>query len=339
MLYLTNNTPQLAAEYYLFKQLFSNGLAIQVSPYFYGWKISMSPKLIFIFFDGLGLGDKSENNPLLLANMSFLNSMIDGALISGNEVNKEYFLFKAIDASLSVEGIPQSATGQTALFTGINAAQILGCHLSAFPNNKLREIINRQNIIKDTIERGKQAVFANSYSPKYFQLVEEGKRRHSVTTLCVLSAGIPFKRMDDLLAGRAVHWDITRTLLNQQYKLSVPIITPEEAGQHLVSLLDENDLVVYECFIPDYIGHKVDKQQSIYFLELIDRFLGSVWENRPDNATLVVTSDHGNIENLATFFHTMNPVPLLVFGKDKDEFQNVDSIVNIYDSIMKVLFS
>jgi len=148
---------------------------------------------------------------------------------------------------------------------------------------------------------GKQAVFANSYSLKYFQLVEEGKRRHSVTTLCVLSAGIPFKGMDDLLAGQAVHWDITREFLNEQYKLSLPIITPKEAGRHLVSLLDENDLVVSESFILDYIGHKVNMQQSIYFLELIDRFLGSIWENRPDNTTLVVTSDHGNIENLATF--------------------------------------
>ena len=39
---------------------------------------------------------------------------------------------------LGIEGLPQSATGQTALFTGINAAQLLGRHLFGFPNQPFR---------------------------------------------------------------------------------------------------------------------------------------------------------------------------------------------------------
>ena len=46
-----------------------------------------------------------------------------------------------LDACLGVPGIPQSATGQTAIFTGVNAAARLGRHSEGFPGPELRAII------------------------------------------------------------------------------------------------------------------------------------------------------------------------------------------------------
>ena len=108
----------------------------------------MKNKIIFIFLDGFGLGDNSEANPLANASMPFLKNILDGRMINKNLINKNTLLLKGIDACLGVKGIPQSATGQTALFTGENAAKKLGFHLPAFPNRELREVINNSNYIR-----------------------------------------------------------------------------------------------------------------------------------------------------------------------------------------------
>jgi hypothetical protein len=38
-----------------------------------------------------------------------------------------------LDASLCVPGLPQSATGQAALLTGLNAPELMGRHIEGFP--------------------------------------------------------------------------------------------------------------------------------------------------------------------------------------------------------------
>ena len=52
----------------------------------------------------------------------------------------------ALDATLGVPGLPQSATGQTALMTGVNAAREMGRHVEGFPGPTLREIIRTRNL-------------------------------------------------------------------------------------------------------------------------------------------------------------------------------------------------
>src|SRR5512145_901748 len=46
---------------------------------------------------------------------------------------------RPIDACLGVDGLPQSATGQTTMLTGVNAAAALGRHKEGFPGPRLRE--------------------------------------------------------------------------------------------------------------------------------------------------------------------------------------------------------
>ena len=49
-------------------------------------------------------------------------------------------------------------------------------------------------------------------------------------------------------------------------------------------------------------------------LPRLDAFLGSVVAHLPPDTTLVLSSDHGNVEDATTKAHTTNPVPLLVVG-------------------------
>lgn len=298
---------------------------------------SMQPmrhKVLFIFLDGFGLGTAGEHNPLYASHPSFLTGLLCADVIQGTICSRNGLMFRPLDVCLGVEGLPQSATGQTALFTGINAAQALGCHLPAFPNPRLREIIAREALLKKVTALGLRATFANAYTPGYFEMVQEGKRMHSVTTLSVFAAGVPFRMVDNLADGDAVYWDVTRERFPPGLHTGIERITPELAGKHLAAIADRHELTVYECFLPDLIGHKRDHDGAVSCVEMLDRFLGSVAKSKHDDVTLLVCSDHGNIEDLSVGVHTTNPVPLLAYGPAAPHFAGTKSILDVAPAIL-----
>jgi 2,3-bisphosphoglycerate-independent phosphoglycerate mutase len=297
----------------------------------------VSPAVIFVFLDGLGLGPANETNPLWLAPMPNLRRLLGGPLVAGRNVDRPGLLFKAIDALLGVQGLPQSATGQTALFTGVNAAQLLGQHLGAYPSGSLIEVINEHNILKRATERGYRATFANAYTPQYFQLVKERKRRHSATTLSVLAAGLPFRTLADLERGEAVYWDITNFYLAGHIHMAMPIIEPETAGQRLARLSRDYDLVLYESFLPDAVGHQKDLETALEILDMLDRFFAGLLEEVGPTVTVVMSSDHGNLEEIGLRLHSTNPVPLLAVGPGAESFRQAQAITDVAGGIMRVL--
>jgi 2,3-bisphosphoglycerate-independent phosphoglycerate mutase len=298
----------------------------------------MKPRIVFIFLDGFGLAPPGPYNPFAAGAMPFLESVLGSPLVAGQDVSLDTVMCRGIDACLGVEGTPQSATGQTALFTGVNAARTLGRHYPAFPNRPLIDIIKRENIYRQAMAAGRRCLFANAYSSIYFELVQEKRRRHSVTTHCLLAAGLPILTLEDMKAGRAVFWDITRTILaSYPIEEKFPIITGQAAGAHLAALSRDHELVVFECFLPDLLGHKKNMAGARDFLTLLDGFLHSIVDHAPEDATVVLSSDHGNMEDLSMGPHTLNPVPLLVLGPAAPAFAKVKSIVDVTPSILSVL--
>lgn len=298
----------------------------------------MGNKIIFIFLDGIGLGLCFEYNPFTKASMTTLGNFFNTPLIKNKQIAGNGFLLKGLDACLGVRGIPQSATGQTALLTGINAAQKIGFHLPAYPNDSLVSIIKKHNIYKKALALNKKPIFANAYSDLYFQLVKLKKRRHSVTTHCVMAANLPFLTLEDLCANRAVFWDITRHTLKRKYNIAnIPPVTAFTAGKHLAFMAKKYDLVVFESFLPDLAGHSQNQEKAIKILETIDKFIDGVLAKKDKNVTVVISSDHGNIEDLSTNQHTTNPVPLIVIGEEAEVFFSARSILHVSRCILKAL--
>lgn len=296
----------------------------------------MKEKLIFIFLDGVGLGKNEGANPFTKAYMPVLTNLLGKRLLETTHRIRQNLLVKGIDACLGVEGIPQSATGQTSLFTGFNSQSVFGYHLTAYPNPELVKLINTRSILKYAEERHITSTFANSYSDSFFKKVDVST--YSVTTHCVLAAGLPFKTIRDLMENKAVHWDINNSTLPEYTDENVPVIFPFNAGQNLSKLTDDYDLILYECFLPDLIGHKRDMDKSVWFLEMFDEFLKGVLHKAIANTTILITSDHGNIEDLTTGGHTRNMVPLVVIGKQAPNFSGVNSIDQIFNAIFQFLF-
>ncbi len=294
-------------------------------------------RVCFVFLDGVGLGPDDGTNPLALAPMPHVRDLLGGGLVAGREVRTRALLFRPLDACLGVEGLPQSANGQTALFTGINAPAAVGMHVSAYPTAALRALIMAHSLLKRAREMGRRATFANAYSDRYWELVEQRKLRHSATTLTNMAASLPFRTLADLERGDAVYWDIVHLSIRERLGLDWPLLPPEEAGRRLAGLANAHDLVLYESFLPDLVGHRRIPLPCSYLLDLVDRFLGSVVTHLAGDVSLVVCSDHGNIEDPRTRGHTYNPVPLLVVGPAAMSFTEAAAITDVTPAILNVL--
>lgn len=296
----------------------------------------MPNAVLFIFLDGVGLGSTNGDNPLVAAPMPHLRDLLGRPLVNGNVVDEPGLLLRPLDATLGVPGPPQSATGQTALFTGVNAAAFLGQHLSAYPNDPLKAIIDEHSILKRVVEAGRRATFANAYGPSYFERAARDTAHHSATTLCALAAGLPLRTLEDLERGEAVYWDVTNRYFKRVHGLEVPAVPPVEAGRRLAALSAQHDLTLYESFLTDVMAHRGTPAEVRATLELVDAFLGSVLARRPDHVTLVLSSDHGHLESPGNG-HTTNPVPLLVVGPGHEHLRQARAITDVTPGILTLL--
>jgi 2,3-bisphosphoglycerate-independent phosphoglycerate mutase len=109
-----------------------------ISSYFFvSYNKQNMTRILFIFMDGIGLGtDDPEINPLARTEMPFLGSLLGGQKLTASAApyESENVSLLALDAGLGVDGLPQSATGQAVLMTGINIPAELGYHYGPKPN-------------------------------------------------------------------------------------------------------------------------------------------------------------------------------------------------------------
>ncbi len=270
--------------------------------------------IVFVFLDGVGFGKNDpETNPWATVKQDSLIA------VEGRGPSREGAVWKPLDACLGVDGLPQSATGTTALFTGVNAPAELGHHLSGFPNAELIEIINRASIHKQAAERGIRSTFANAYNEAYFK---RPLSRQSVTTHAVRAAGQAFRMMDQYRAGEAVFHDLTGELILRQGngdKLSppgsvvpkdvierrselvlrhakkymgdgdtfaellddadIPIISPEEGGRRIARLARRHDITSFEYVKTDMMGHSRNREWALAIVDEVMRFLGEILDH------------------------------------------------------------
>jgi 2,3-bisphosphoglycerate-independent phosphoglycerate mutase len=276
-------------------------------------------KLLFLFLDGVGLGsDDAGVNPLVRALMPNMMAMLgDRRLVAGSApLETRRATLVALDACLGVEGLPQSATGQATLLTGRNVPGELGYHYGPKPNPPVAEILRNDNLFSATKRAGGRAAFLNAYPPAYFAAIASGRRLYSAIPLAFTSAGLPLRTREDLFAGRAISADFTGQGWHDRLGIhDTPILSPTGAGARLAELAIANDFSFFEYWPSDYAGHGQDMAVACEMLETFDRVLGGLlnaWDD--DEGLILITSDHGNLEDLGIRSHTANPVPLLLIG-------------------------
>lgn len=294
--------------------------------------------MIFIFIDGVGLGEKNHSNPFYEHTYPSFELLTGGGGLfrESSPVNKGDHLFKGIDANLDMPGLPQSGTGQTALFTGHNAAKKIDKHFGPFPHSQIKPLLEQESIFRELIKQGKKVSFANAYPPVFFEKARQ-RNRWSCTTLMTKHAGIKLNTVDDLQKGQALAADITQKAWREKLGIDVPEISPADAAHRILELSARHDLVLFEFYLTDKAGHSQSPEKAHQVLQLLDPFLKQLVEAKNKKDVLLITSDHGNLEDLSVKTHTRNNVPLVVHGKGAEAFSAVQSLTNIKQAILNFL--
>lgn len=294
--------------------------------------------VLFLFIDGVGLGEETPHNPFQLRNYPGFRAMAAGQSFSDSAeiITGSRHLFKGIDATLQVEGLPQSGTGQAALFTGVNTAREVGRHFGPFPHSKVKPFLKHQSLFSKAAERGLSCTFMNAYPDIFFKRSQK-RNRWSCTTLMTKSAGIRLQTEEDLKQERAITAEITQQAWREKLQIDVPEITPSAAAKRAMEAASRNDIILYEYYLTDKAGHSQDHGHAQEVISRFDQFLQHLIEHKRDEDTLLLSSDHGNVEDLSTKTHTFNKVPLFVYGPGAEAFQQVESITGVTPAILEIL--
>ena len=294
-----------------------------------------------IFIDGVGIGKEDyEFNPFFKYDFKFMKNIF-GRIPSLEEqvlIKDNIFLFPS-DANLGVDGLPQSGTGQTSIFCGVNAPKLIGKHFGPYPYSSLIPVVEKENIFRYFHDRKRKFKFVNAYPQVFFDYIESGKQRLSVTTMSHHLNGINYNGIDELLKGEALTADLTNERWNIKLNYNLPVITPEHAAERLLNIASYNEFTCLEYFMTDHLGHWRHKDEFDYTIEVIDRFLLHLLNSiNGSDITLLICSDHGNFEDLSVKTHTRNPALTLSAGKYGEFlFHSIKDLTDIKKSIIEIL--
>jgi 2,3-bisphosphoglycerate-independent phosphoglycerate mutase len=300
--------------------------------------------VLLIFLDGIGLGkDDPTINPFAAANVPTLLGLANGHrwLASTGVQTSSRASFVPTDANMGVAGKPQSATGQAAILTGRNVPKLVGEHYGPRPNESIRAIISEDNIFKQVVARGMTASLLEAYPPQWHEAINRGKRLRASYQLAPYEAGIAHFTEADLYAGRALTMDWTgegwRTQLGYT---DSPLFTPQAGGAKMVELSRKYHFAMFPHWYTDTIGHRSTVEEGVRILELFDHVMaGALAEWNDDEGLIIITSDHGNMEDLSHSKHTENLVPTIIIGSGKEAFAHgLHTLADIAPRIAAYLF-
>jgi hypothetical protein len=301
-------------------------------------------RVLIIFLDGVGLGtDDPAINPLAAAYTPTLWALAGGNkwLRDTPRIRSERAWFIPTDARLGVPGRPQSGSNQAAILTGRNVPAEIGEHYGPKPNAAIREILAQpENLFARVLALGKSAALLDAYPPRLFASIARGKTLRSSIQEAAVVAGVPMRGVDELRRGEAFSVDWTGEGWRTELGFAdTPVYSRLEAGERFGLAASRYDFSFFSHWITDVIGHRGPLANGVAMLELFDQVMAGVLNVWDDSAGLIIiTSDHGNLEDLSTRHHTENDVPTVVIGAERDAFaQDFHSLIDIAPHVLTTL--
>jgi hypothetical protein len=286
--------------------------------------------VILLFIDGVGIGENNPDyNPCVYSETGIFNS--GPGPLGGIRIG--------LDATMKTDGLPQSATGQTAIYTGMNTAQHIGRHLFGFPNNPLRALISSKSLFVQLTQSGKTCRFLNAFRPLFFTTQDIFKdMRMSATTEMNRAAGLPFNSIHDIRKGRALYHDYSNQVLRNLH-FKVPEFSAADAAESILNVSRDVDLLLYEYFETDRAGHDRNMEDAVAEIHKVEKLIAElVGRIEIKDTIIIVVSDHGNIEDLRTKSHTRNPAFCAVWNNgDSKSLRSLQSIMDVHQYILHLL--
>jgi hypothetical protein len=204
------------------------------------------------------------------------------------------------------------------------------------------------------VAAGRTATFANSYPAPYLDALKLRRRpsttppeftfppalqrrlKPSASTLAFAAGEVLLRTLDDARAGEGLTHDVTGNHALRR-GLSVPQRTPEEAARIFWRVAEGVDFTFFEHYLADEAGHAQDFDAALAALDTFDAFARAVVAFRPPDARVMICSDHGNVEDLSTRSHTLNPVPVLYFGPSAPEVEALATVADVGRTVLRWL--
>ena len=276
-------------------------------------------KLLFLFLDGVGLGaDDPQHNPFARARHARPARAPGGQAICCPALSR----WRATRLPAGAGCLPGGARPAAIRHRADRPAHRSECtgrfgyHYGPKPNPAVAEYLSDGNLFSRLRQAGRRTAFLNAFPPGYFDGIHSGRRIYAAIAQAAVNAGLPLGTLDDLRLGRALSADFTAQGWRERLGLpDTPVLRPAQPGQRLAELAAEQDFSLFEYWLSDYAGHGQDMEAACRLLETFDQVLGGLLAGWDDATGLIlITSDHGNLEDLSTRRHTINPVPALVIG-------------------------
>ena len=299
--------------------------------------------MLVLFLDGVGLGEAdADRNPFARADLPNLRALLGGHVLTNGtpRFSDHHVSFVPTDACLGVHGCPQSATGQATIVTGLNVPRLTGKHWGPKPDVDIQRIVRSDNLLLPLANSGHSLKLANAYPPKFFDAINSGMRSYSALQLAFVTAGIALYTGDDLRDGRAYSADFTTGVFHTVPKVSVaPSYSLRECGRMLARKAQRHSLVLFDHWLSDLIGHRGTMDEAARLLERFDEVMGGIMDEWDmDDGLALVTSDHGNIEDMSSRHHTLNLVPTLLIGNSHARLSDgINDLTNLAPVITEYL--
>ncbi len=208
-------------------------------------------------------------------------------------------------------------------------------HYGPYPGPTLKKILDGGTLFTEVRRSGGQVALANAFPPGYFAALEAGKLRVNVPVYAAQRAGVPLLTLADYHRGEAISADLDGRYLHGLDARSAPQ-SPEKAGKTLADLAQRATLTFFDFWLSDTAGHRWSFADTAALLEKFDAFLTGLVPALGE-VTLLLTSDHGNLEDKSSRSHTRNAVPLLIHGPLEPHFAGATSLLDVAPAVRRAL--
>lgn len=224
------------------------------------------------------------------------------------------------------------------------ANALFPAHLEFLGNSYAQDVVphySRTSIEEKLPFNGQPVVLKGAAKNGFAELFTLAEVNQNIFVYAARQAGVALRtwadvRRDEALTSSMTHELEARFDMTFFDQRPLALRSPEEAAAILVRLAEHHDFTFYKYQIPDLVSHtgRIDLAREVF--GTIERFVEAVLNTvDPRATTVIVTSDHGHLEQLGTSRgHPKSKVPTWYFGPHAERFAaRLTSPEGIFDAL------
>ena len=210
------------------------------------------------------------------------------------------------------------------------ANAIFPAHVAFLGNSYAQTLV--PHFLREAIEGrlkfdGNPVAFKGPGKNGFAELFTLAEINQNIFVYAAREAGVRLRTWDDVRRGEALTSSMTHEL-ESRFDMSffdqapLPARSPEEGrrrGNPCRGLAADHEFTFYKYQIADLVSHtgRIELARDVF--AVIERFVGSVLKGAEVSTTVIVTSDHGHLEQLASSRgHPKSKVPTWYFGPEPE---------------------